>query len=239
MKPFLQSLLGALLGLSALCALAQGQPDTATLLSSPLRLPADLSADVSRKPVEFLNFTKSHIGMTALDISAGGGYTSQLLALAAGNNGRVWAQNEKSSANLKARLDAHPQANLTEMVSTFEDPRGPNLPPLDLITIVLSYHDIAYTSTNRSKMNAQLFQALKPGGHLVIIDHSAKAGKALQDIKTLHRIDPMTVIQDITAAGFQLEAESGDWKNPGDSKEEHSAKMSTPSDRFALRFVKP
>jgi|APCry1669189534_1035231.scaffolds.fasta_scaffold00090_20 predicted methyltransferase len=239
MKPLIQTLFGAAITFCTLCALGQVQPDISALLASPVRLPADLGADASRKPVEFLNFTQIKPGMKALDIAAGGGYTSQLLALAVGSQGQVWAQNTKPSLNLKARLDAHPQTNLAEIVSSYENPCGPQLPPLDLITIVLSYHDIAFTSTNRGTMNSQLYQALKPGGHLVIVDHSAKAGTALQDIKTLHRIDEIAVIQEMLAAGFKLEAQTGDWKNPRDTKEEHSTKMTTPSDRFALRFVKP
>jgi predicted methyltransferase len=242
MKSIAQTLFSAVLGFATFgtfVTFAQAQLDVPTLLVSPLRMPADSKADVTRKPTEFLTFTQAQAGMKVLDIAAGGGYTSQLLTLAVGNSGQVWAQNEKPSANLKARLDAHPQTNLTVLVRPFEDPYAANLPPLDLITIVLSYHDIAFTSTNRNNLTAHLLQALKPGGHLVIIDHSAKHGSGLDDIKTMHRIDEAVVIQEVSAAGFKLEAESSDWRNASDTLQEHSGKMASPSDRFALRFVKP
>jgi predicted methyltransferase len=226
------------LSLMTLSALAQPSTELTSLVNSPTRLAADLTADASRKPIEFLKFTAAQPGMNALDIAAGAGYTSQLLALAAGAKGHVWAQNEKPSANLKARLEAHPQSNLSEIVTPFEEIDQASLPALDLITIVLSYHDIANTPTQRSKMNAQLFKALKPGGHLVLIDHAAKPHTGIKDIKTLHRIDESAVIEELTVAGFQLEAESADWNNPMDSREEHSTRLNIPSDRFALRFVK-
>jgi predicted methyltransferase len=88
-------------------------------------------------------------------------------------------------------------------------------------------------------MNRRIYKALKSGGHYVVIDHSAKSGTGLQHIKTIHRIDAQTVLNEILAVGFQLEAESGEWRNPKDPREEMFSKMSQRDDRFAFRFVKP
>jgi predicted methyltransferase len=95
------------------------------------------------------------------------------------------------------------------------------------------------TPTDRSKMNQAIFNALKPGGFLVVMDHAAKPGSGLSDTSTLHRIDEQTVIAEIVRAGFKLDGQSEAWRNPSDTYEQHSSKMDVPSDRFALRFIRP
>jgi predicted methyltransferase len=108
-----------------------------------------------------------------------------------------------------------------------------------LITIVLNYHDIAYLPVDRARMNARLFAALKPGGRLVVIDHSAKSGTGIADAKTLHRIDEATVLAELRQAGFVLDTTSDFLRNPADSREVSSGDGRIPTDKFALRFVKP
>ena len=48
--------------------------------------------DAVRRPAEFLPFTQVTPGMQVLDVATGAGYTSQLLALAVGPGGTLWAQ---------------------------------------------------------------------------------------------------------------------------------------------------
>ena len=60
---------------------------------------------------------------------------------------------------------------------------------LDLITFFFAYHDITYMPVDRAVMNKKMFAALKPGGFLVIADHSAKPGEGITVAKTLHRIE--------------------------------------------------
>jgi predicted methyltransferase len=223
----------------ALCTQAQERYDGSKLLAHPTRLSSDLKADDSRKPLEFLAFTKVKAGDQVLDLATGGGYSAQLLALASQPGGHVWAQNEKPSQALTTRLAEHPQVYFEAIIKTFENPIPDNSPPLDLVSIVLSYHDLAFMPFDRGLMNQRIFKALKSGGHYVVIDHAAKSGTGLRDIKTIHRIDEQTVLNEILAAGFQLEAESGEWRNPKDPRAEMFSKMTQPDDRFALRFVKP
>ncbi len=64
----------------------------AAILSSPERTAADRTNDTRRKPAELLAFVDPRPGMTVLDVSAGGGYTSELLARAVGPGGRVYGQ---------------------------------------------------------------------------------------------------------------------------------------------------
>lgn len=156
-------------------------------VSSPIRTDADRLADVRRRPLEFLQFTGVKPGMRVLDIASGGGNTAQLLALVVGNSGTVWAQVDRSRPNLDKRLEDNPQANIIRVVRPYDDPVPEQETGLDLITIMLNYHDIAYMPVDRAKMNQRLFNALKPGGHLVVVDHSARPGSGTADTKSLHR----------------------------------------------------
>lgn len=208
-------------------------------VSSPIRTSDDKRADATRKPVEFLQFAQVRPGMLVLDIAAGGGNTSQLLALVVGSKGTVWAQGDQQRPALVKRLADHPQSNIVPVISSFEDPIPRGIPKLDLITINLSYHDIAYKPVDRTKMNQQLFDALKSGGHLVVIDHSAKPVSGISAAKLLHRIDEKVVGEEFLKAGFQLEEESNFLHNPSDPRDQAFFNMKIPSDKFALRFVKP
>lgn len=210
-----------------------------SVVANPLRTDQDRRMDASRHPAEFLSFAQVKPGMEVLDVSAGGGYTTQLLALAVGSGGKVWAQAPKPGATLTKRLGDHPQANLVVVARPFDDPIPGEAPKLDLITLVLNYHDITYLPVDRAKMNQRLFAALKPGGHFVVIDHSAKAGADIAVGKTLHRIDEAIVLREVRQAGFVLEAEGEFLRNRADTREESSSEPKVPTDKFALRFVRP
>ncbi len=209
------------------------------VIASPVRTDQDRTTDAARKPAEFLPFTQVQPGMQVLDVAAGGGYTSQLLALAVGPTGKVWAQREAPGAALTKRLADAPQANFVAVYRPFEDPVPPEAPKLDLVTIVLNYHDISYLPVDRSKMNDRIFAALKPGGRYVVIDHSALPGTGIAAGKTLHRIDQAFVVEEIRKAGFVLDAEGTYLRNPADPRDVTSNSPAVPTDKFVLRFVKP
>ncbi len=195
--------------------------------------------DASRNPVEFIPFTGAMPGMQVEDVAAGAGYTTQLMALAVGPAGKVYAQRETPGPALTKRLADNPQPNIVVVLRPFEDPVPPDAPKLDLITIVNNYHDITYLPVDRTKMNQRLYAALKPGGHLVVVDHSAKAGTGVSAGKTLHRIDEAVVVAEMQQAGFVLEAEGTFLRNPADTRETSSGDANPPTDKFALRFAKP
>jgi predicted methyltransferase len=214
-------------------------PTYEQIAADPVRTDQDRRADDTRKPVEFLQFAQVKPGMRVLDVAAGAGYTTQLLALAVGREGKVWAQSEGAAQSLQKRLSEHPQPNIVPVTRPFEDPVPDGASNLDLISIVMNYHDIAYLPVDRVRMDRRLFDALKPGGHLVIIDHSAKAGSGVTAAKTLHRIDESVVRQELAQAGFRLEGESNFLRVPADPREQAFFDMHSPTDKFALRFVKP
>lgn len=206
-------------------------------VSSPIRTDDDRLSDASRKPLQFLSFTQVKPGMQVLDMAAGAGNTTQLLALVVGKSGRVYAQGTQVRPALEKRLADHPQSNIEQAVRPFEDPIPGDF-PLDLVTINLSYHDIANLPIDRVKMNRRLLEALKPGGYVVVIDHAARVGSGAADTKTLHRIDEALVRAEFLQAGFRLDATADYLRNPADTHEKKSFEMEHMTDRFALRFIK-
>jgi len=209
------------------------------LLESPVRTERDHKMDAGRHPVELLQFAGVRPGMHVLDVATGAGYTSQLLALAVGPSGKVWAQAPKPGDALKERMAAHPQANYVVVTRPFDDPVPPGAGPLDLVTLVLNYHDISYLPVDRDAMNRKLFAALKPGGHYVVVDHSAVAGSGISAGKTLHRIDEAFLTAEVEKAGFRLEKKGDFMRSAADTREASSNQPTPPSDKFVLDFVKP
>lgn len=227
------------------CA-TQGASDVARLnslyrqaIASPVRTNDDRAADARRNPLAFLQFAGVKPGMQMLDVSAGDGYTTQLLALVGGTGGTVWAQMPSMRPGFAARIKQHPQKNIIAVIQPFDDPAPQNAPPLDLITLIFNYHDIANLPIDRAQMNKRLFDALKPGGHMVILDHAAPAGSGLNDTWTLHRIDEKVVQSELEQAGFKLETSGNAFRNPADPRTQRVFGMTIPVDNFALRFVKP
>ena len=164
---------------------------------------------------------------------------AMVFTLAVGPSGKVFAQTPRPSPTLQKRLADHPQANLVLVERPFDDPAPPDAPKLDLITLVLNYHDITYLPVDRAKMNKALFAALKPGGHFVVVDHSGRKGTGITEGKTLHRIEESVVVDEVKQAGFVLEAEGNFLRNPADARDDPSGQPKVPTDKFALRFVKP
>ena len=230
------------------CATPTGNPTApvgptpesyAAVVDNPLRPQQDRTMDAERHPAEFLAFAEVRPGMRVLDVSAGGGYTTQLLALAVGPQGTVYAETPKPGPALVSRLAQHPQANIVVEVRPLDDPLSPDVKPVDLVTLVQNYHDITYMAVDRGQMNARIFAALKPGGHYVIIDHAGRPGTGTTEGRTLHRIDEAVVLAEVKAAGFTLESEGKFLANPADPRDAPSVNSTIPTDKFALRFVKP
>ena len=70
----------------------------AEILASPDRSAADRTNDLRRKPAQMLAFIGIVPGMVALDLSSGGGYTTELIARAVGPTGRVYGQSAPRNA---------------------------------------------------------------------------------------------------------------------------------------------
>jgi len=217
--------------------------DYAAIVAAPDRSDADRQTDQRRDPVKLLNFTGAKAGMTVLDMGAGGGYSTELMARAVGPGGQVYAQDSEPSARAKERFEARMKSpamkNVVAFDRKFDDPLPVDIGRLDLITFFFFYHDTTYMTVDRAQMNKRLFEALKPGAFLVIADHSAKAGAGTSVGKTLHRIEEATLKSEVEAAGFKLVAEGDFLRHPEDTREERIFGSKIPVDEFVLKFQKP
>jgi predicted methyltransferase len=231
-------------GLAPDSARCQATPDYAALLAAPDRSDTDRQADQRRDPTPFLVFAGPRPGMKVLDMGAGGGYSSELMARAVAPNGVVFAQNpsdlaDRAKTTFAARLATPAMKNVVADTAPFDDPVPAGMQDFDLITFLFYYHDTTYMTVDRAQMNRKLFAALKPGGYLVIADHSALPGQGVTVGHTLHRIEESTLRQEVEAAGFKL-AGSGDfWRHADDTHDFPSFKRDMPVDNFVLKFQKP
>src|SRR5690606_36390286 len=116
--------------------------------------------------------------------------------------------------------------------------------PLDTIITVQNLHDLylgAMPEGTAAKALAARHAALKPGGTLLVVDHSAAGGSGTSAAVTIHRIDKQAAIATLTAVGFVLEAESDLYSRPDDPR---TANVFAPEirgkiDQFVLRLRKP
>jgi predicted methyltransferase len=219
-------------------------PDYAKLLAAPDRTDADRDADKRRDPLPFLQFTGARPGMTVLDMGAGGGYSTELMARAVAPNGKVWGQYPpdgfpKAIEAFQARLKTPAMSDAAADVRPFDDPIAPDMPKLDLITFLFYYHDTTYMNVDRAAMDRKMFDGLKPGGFLVLADHAAKPQADISTGKTLHRIDEIIVRKELEAAGFKLVTTGDFWRVPDDTRDFSSQHPTSPVDSFVLKYQKP
>jgi predicted methyltransferase len=218
------------------------------LIASPERRPADRTNDIRRKPAQLLAFIGVRPGMMALDLSAGGGYTRELLARAAGPGGRVYAQvaprngaAPPSFATLSDRAKNLNGGNIVPVLLPFDDLVAAEIPArsLDVATLMFNYHDLGAMGVDRGAMNRSVFNALRPGGVYVIADHSGRPGTGISESSTLHRIEADFLKREVESAGFRLAGEGSFLRNPADPRDRETPEGGQPKDEFVLKFVKP
>jgi predicted methyltransferase len=230
--------------LSLAGAAAQGTPDYAALVAAPDRSAADRATDARRDPLKALIFIGARPGMKVLDMGAGAGYSTEMMARTVGPSGVVYGQNtpeqgERPKTAFEARTKTPAGRPIVGLWRPFDDPLPVDVSNLDLITFLFFYHDTTYMPVDRAKMNARLFAALKPGGFLVIADHSAAAGAGATVGRSLHRIEESLLRSEVEAAGFKLVAEGDFWRHPEDTRDFTTQPPTKPADEFVLKFQKP
>jgi predicted methyltransferase len=245
-RPFDRALAALCIAVSiAGCAGPGAQaPDYVAIIAAPDRSEADRVNDKRRKPVELFAFTGARPGMKVLDMGAGGGYSTELLARAVAPGGTVYSQSPAdmfpgARKAYEARAQSAAMKNAVRVERPFDDPLPPGVGDLDLITFFFFYHDTVWIGVDRARMNRQLYQALKPGGVLILADHSARPGDGDTVTKSLHRIEESVVRRELEAAGFQVVAEGSFLRNPADARDTHVNKNTVPNDEFVLKFRKP
>lgn len=222
--------------------------DYSDALADTRRPAADRDRDPQRMPAEVLSFAQVAPGETVGDYLMGGGYFTRLLAHAVGSNGKVYGFTADEFVAFRPEYATEQDTVVADYDNVFavrSPVAAPAFPePLDTLITVQNFHDLYIPQmpegTGARAVQA-FYRALKPGGTLVVIDHSAPDGSGTSATGATHRIDRQFAIDTLIAAGFVLEAESDMYGRPDDPR---TANVFDPSirgrtDQFVLRFRKP
>jgi predicted methyltransferase len=220
-------------------------------VADPGRPAEDKQADQDRKPAETVQFTGIKPGDKVVELVPSRGYFTRIFSKVVGPKGHVFALSPPRRPN--AAPDSPDPVAATTAIAA--DPAYSNVSvqvgplakiavpePADVVFTSRNYHDVHNVpNVDMAAFNKSIFDALKPGGLYIVLDHGAAPGSGARDTSTLHRIDPEAVKAEALAAGFVLAGQSNVLANPQDA---HTAPVFDPSikgktDQFILKFRKP
>jgi predicted methyltransferase len=219
-------------------------------VADPGRPAEDKQDDPNRKPAETVQFAGIKPGEKVVELVPSRGYFTRIFSKVVGPKGHVYALSPPRRPS--AAPDSPDPVAATTAIAA--DPAYSNVSvqagplativvaePVDVVFTSRNYHDVHNVpNIDMAAFNRSIFNALKPGGIYIVLDHAAAPGSGGRDTSTLHRIDPETVKAEALAAGFVFAGQSKVLANPQDA---HTAAVFDPSirgktDQFILKFVK-
>ena len=251
---------------------ADAAPDPlAAAIASPARTPKFVARDVYRHPAETLRFFGLRPDQTVVEIWPGRGWYMEILAPYLRDRGKYYAAIEapdvadaskeaKDDAALLRQRIADDKAHFGKVIVTeLQSPQLTEICPPGSADLVLTFRNV-HNWIEKGDQQAQFqafFKALKPGGVLGVVEHRAKPGIGLEEMRKSGYVDEAYVKKLAAAAGFRFDAESPINDNPKDTKDYPEGVWTLPptltlgdkdrakylaigeSDRMTLRFVKP
>ena len=218
-------------------------------VAHPGRTPKDIQRDAIDHPAEVLRLAGIQPGMVVVDFFGAGGYYSELLSYVVGPRGHVYllnneAYDEFADGSWKPRLERAPNI---EHVTVDAQHLGLRDRSVDAIVLSKVYHDLYWVDPDPKdhwpvfdvpRVLGEMARVVKPGGILLLIDHSAKPGTGSSAAGTLHRIDEKFAQADFEKAGFTRVAQSEVLRRPDDPRDAstYQGPMVGKTDRFVLVF---
>ncbi len=198
-------------------------------IDNPERSEKQRARDAARKPGETLALAGLKRGDKVIELASFGQYYTDILSPAVGPKGHIYMYDlpytdPKFGDPSKAFVKAHPNTEFAE--GKFDEIDYPK--NVDLVAIVLYYHDLKPNHVDTAVLDKKLLDALKPGGRLLIVDHKAVMGTGWRDAGTIHRMGVDTIVHEVTDAGFKMKIDSDILANPTD---DHSKMVFAPGER--------
>ncbi|MEY2853334.1 MAG: hypothetical protein RL030_466 [Pseudomonadota bacterium] len=218
-------------------------------MQGEIRTPEERARDVNRLPPEILEFFRMREDMRVIEILPAGGWFTKILAPVLKDKGKLYVTHP---AGFYA--DAYrPIAGLPGLEGVEEigwgatgpasgGPFGPSgkwdVEPVDLAVTFRNYHN--FSPADRAAVNRSVFDALKSGGYYGIVDHTRRHNEPTNSVNR-RRVDPVLVIKEVQAAGFELVDSSDLYYRPNDALalEVANPAVNDHTDRIALLFRKP
>lgn len=218
-------------------------------LAAEGRPEADMARDKNRKPLQTLQFFGMTDDMRVMELLPGGGWYTRVLAPVLADNGKLYVA--LGTGRVKERLLPLPGFEKVEVLETSENTHRPEgsrvytmdnfdfgVEDLDMILTFRNVHN--FGEDGRMMMHRKSFEALRSGGVYGIVDHTQRHMEA-DNNENRRRIDPVLVIKEVQAAGFEF-VDYSDLHFRADDELEYEVgrrSVSGNTDRFTFMFRKP
>jgi len=215
-------------------------------MQSDIRSAAEKQRDRNRKPIQTLEFLGLQDDMIVVEFFPGGGWYTRILGPVLRDKGQLYLAVGASRVDLSPEslnkvevLDVDAQLTPSEVggifnISDFSLP----VTDVDMLLTFRNLHNL--TAEARARVNKAVYEALAPGGIYGVVDHTRRHMEK-QNSENRRRVDPVLMIKEIQAAGFEF-VDFSDLHFRADDELRYEVGRRTVTgntDRFTLKFVKP
>ncbi|MEH6669274.1 class I SAM-dependent methyltransferase [Halopseudomonas sp.] len=239
-------------------------------VGSTTRSISNIMRDAHRNPQATLEFFGIREDHTVVEIWPGQGWYTEVLAPLLHDEGKLIAahfpQNsdveffQKTRADYERMLQRRDVYDVVEMATLDYDPGNPIAEPgtADRVVTFRNVHNwLAVGMDETRTVFAKMFEVLKPGGMMGLVEHRARPGVELQEMIDTGYVSEDLITELALEAGFELVSRSAVNQNPQDMRDHPHGVWSLPptlrggnenrihlmgvgeSDRMTLLFVKP
>lgn len=229
--------------------------------------------DVYRNPKETLGFFGFRSDMTVVEVWPGGGWYTEILAPALQENGKLYAAQysvnpafgyqRRYFGSFLTKLGTTPDIYRDVTITHLAFPYELTIAPKESADLVVTFRNVhnwfaeGYGAEAARLGFVAMYDALKPGGILGIVDHRWPDPSNEDPVAKNGYISEERTIEYAEAAGFELAGRSDINRNPRDTHDHPQGVWTLPpslalgdedrdkyleigeSDRYTLKFVKP